>query len=83
MVLQLFSLAGLVPAVVLHRPGTVARLASEEVTEASLSAGGNGWSIVSAWQSKAASKYEDVKNAMPDVADIKSAASTAAKKWAK
>ena len=49
MVLQLFSLAGLVPAVVLHRPGTVARLASEEVTEASLSAGGNGWSIVSAW----------------------------------
>ncbi len=40
-------------------------------------------SILSAWQTKAASKYEDVKNAMPDVSDIKSAASTAAKKWAK
>ena len=40
-------------------------------------------SIATAWQNKAVSKLGDVKAAMPDVADIKSAAATAAQKWAK
>ena len=39
--------------------------------------------ILAAWQNRASSKFEDVKAAMPDVADIKSAASNAAKKWSK
>lgn len=49
MVSRQFSLVGSEPAVALHRPGTAARLASEEVTADSLSAGGSGWSIVLAW----------------------------------
>ncbi len=39
--------------------------------------------IVSAWQNRASGKMDDVKAAMPDVADIKSAAANAAKKWTK
>ena len=39
--------------------------------------------IVSAWQNRASSKLDEAKSAMPDVADIKSAAVNAAKKWAK
>ncbi len=40
-------------------------------------------SLAQAWQTKASSKLADVKGSLPDVADIKEAASKAARQWAK